>query len=110
MKKRYFAVLLILSVVLIGLIGCNPDTEGKTFYILYDGNGDDGGFPPIDRNFYSAGDKAVVKDKNTLRKNNLDFLYWNTKRDGNGVVYKEGEFITIENSNIRLYAIWGKKP
>jgi len=110
MKKRYFAVLLILSVILIGLIGCNPDTEGKTYNIWYDGNGNDGGFPPVDNNHYTAGQIAYVKGTNTLYKNDRDFLNWNTKQQGDGVSYHEDDPITVKNISIRLYAIWGKLP
>ena len=107
MKKYCFAVLLVLSIILIGCSG--PDTEGKTYSIRYYGNGNTGGFPPEDT-YLLSGETAVVKDKNTLYKNGYEFLYWNTTPEGNGVTYKVGETITVKNINIQLHAIWGKLP
>jgi len=108
MKKYCFAALLVLSII---LIGCNgPDTEGKTYSIRYYGNGNTGGFAPEDNHQYISGETAIVKDKNTLYRNGVEFLYWNTKPEGNGVTYKVGETITVKNINIQLHAIWGKLP
>jgi len=106
MKKCCFAVLLILPII---LVCCSsPNTEGKTYTILYNGNGDTGGYPPVDSNSYKSGDNAVVKDQNTLYKDGYKFLYWNTKQDGSGDIYKPSDTIAIVNINIRLYAIWGE--
>jgi len=109
MKKYCFTVFLILSIVL--MIGCNgPDTEGKTYTIRYYGNGNTGGFYPVDNNSYMSGDTAIVKDRNTLYKDGFEFLSWNTKPEGDGVTYKVGDTITVKNMNIRLYATWGILP
>lgn len=35
------------------------------------------------------------------------FYSWNTKKDGSGILYKEGKFHKLEE-NISLYAIWGQ--
>ena len=107
MKKYSFAVLLILSIIL--MIGCSgPDTEGKTYSIIYDANGATYGFPPTDSNRYASGEKAKVLGKNNLIKDGYEFQYWNTKQQGDGQGYNPGEFITVKNINIRLYAIWVK--
>ena len=106
MKKYSFAVLLILSIIL--MIGCSgPDTEGKTYSIIYDANGATYGLPPTDNNRYTSGKSAKVLDKNNLSKDGFEFLSWNTKKQGDGEKYNPGEFITVKNRNIRLYAIWG---
>jgi len=94
MKKYCFAVVLVLTIILIGCSG--PDTEGKTYTIRYYGNGQTSGFAPEDKNSYKSGDTATVMGINTLKKDGYDFLNWNTKPDGNGVTYKVGETITIK--------------
>jgi len=108
MKKCCFAVLLVLSLILIGCSG--PDTEGKTYTIRYYANGAKIGFYPVDNRRYASGETAVVLDKNTLVYDGYEFLYWNTKPEGNGVKYNVGDIITVKNSDIHLYAIWGKLP
>jgi hypothetical protein len=107
MKKYCLAVLLVLSII---LIGCNPDTEGKTYYIFYDANEATYGFVPTDNNRYKSGETAKVLDKNNLSKDGFEFIFWNTKKQGDGEKYNPGEFITVKNMNIRLYAIWVKLP
>ena len=109
MKKRYFIILLIISIILIA--GCKgPDTEGKTYTIRYYGNGSTSGFPPEDPRQYVSGETATVMDKNTLIKTGYDFLGWNEKANGNGKKYDAGAPITVKNANIHLYPIWVKLP
>jgi len=103
MKKYCFAVLLILSMI---LVGCNPDTEGKTYSIIYDANGATYGFPPTDNNRYTSGKNVKVLGKNNMTKDGYEFQYWNTKKQGDGDKYNPGDTITVKNINIRLYAIW----
>jgi len=108
MKKYCFAALLVLSIILVGCSG--PDTEGKTYRIWYYGNEETGGKAPMDNHLYISGENAVVKDKNTLYKDGYEFLYWNTKPEGDGIIYKVGDTITVNNYTIFLHAIWGKLP
>ena len=106
MKKYFLAVLLVLSII---LSGCNgPDTEGRTYSILYYGNGETGGIAPVDTRLYTSGEDAVVKGKNTLYKDGHEFQNWNTKKQGDGVPYDAGATITVKNFDIFLYAIWKK--
>jgi hypothetical protein len=107
MKKYCFAALLILAIILVGCSG--PDTEGKTFSILYHANGAEGNVP-VDTHQYISGETSVVKDKNTLYKDGYKFQYWNTKPQGDGIIYKVGETITVKNYDIFLHAIWVKLP
>jgi len=100
-------VLLILSMI---LAACDPDTEGKTYSILYYGNGETSGIAPTDKNFYKAGETAVVKDKNTLSRTGYEFLHWNTKTDGTRNTYHVGDPIKVKNYDIFLHAIWGILP
>jgi len=102
MKKNNFIVLLTLAII---LIGCETDPEAK-YSVNYYGNGNIYGFPPEDRNSYQSGETAVVKGKNTLLKSGYKFINWNTKQNGDGETYNEGDKIIIKNFNVFLYAIW----
>jgi hypothetical protein len=107
MKKYCFAALLVLVIILAGCSG--PDTEGKTFKILYYANGAKGNVP-VDNHPYISGENAVVRDENTLYKDGYKFQYWNTKPEGDGITYKVGDTITVKNYSIFLHAIWVKLP
>ena len=102
MKKINFIVILILAII---LIGCTTDPKAK-YSVHYYGNGNTYGFPPEDRNSYLSGETAVVKGKNTLLKSGYTFKNWNTKQNGDGETYNEGETITIKNFNVFLHAMW----
>jgi len=105
MKKSCLIVTVLLILLMI-LAACNPDTEGKTYKIWYDANGATSGFAPTDNTSYKSGDTAKVLGKNTLVKTGYAFKNWNTKSDGSGDAYNEGDSIPVKNISIRLYAIW----
>ena len=101
MKKVVFLILAIT------LIGCETDPDA-TYSVLYYGNGETSGFPPVDRNSYLSGETAVVKGKGSLLKTGYQFKNWNTKRDGSGDAYNSGDALVIKNINVFLYAVWEK--
>ena len=107
MKK--LCSLFIVVLVLVLFAGCAIDPDA-TYSVTYIGNGNTYGFYPVDNTEYKSGDEVIVLGKNTLDKTGYEFLKWNTKPDGTGDSYSEGDRITIKNSNIRLYAIWVVKP
>jgi uncharacterized repeat protein (TIGR02543 family) len=109
MKKCCLIVTVLLILTMI-LAACNPDTEGKTYTILYYGNGETSGIAPTDNNLYKAGETAEVLAKNTLLKTGYVFKGWNTKSDGTGTTYHPGETITVVNYDIFLHAMWGILP
>jgi len=102
MKKIIF---IIFAVV---LIGCEIDPDA-TYSVLYYGNGETSGFPPVDRNSYLSGETAVVKGTGSLLKTGHQFVSWNTKQDGSGDTYSSGVVIPIKNINVFLYAVWAKE-
>jgi len=102
MKKLIF---ILLAVV---LVGCESDPDA-TYSVLYYGNGETSGFPPVDRNSYLSEETAVVKGSGSLLKTGYQFVNWNTKKDGSGVTYNSGDVITIKNINVFLYAVWEKE-
>jgi len=99
--KFCFAALLTLAII---QAGCNPDPDAK-YSVTYLGNGNTYGFAPVDNNRYLYGDKAVVKEKGSLQKEDKEFQNWNTKKDGDGDSYHGGETITVMGA-VFLYAIW----
>ena len=100
MKKITFISLLILAFI---LLSCELPPEDTLYSITYHGNGNTYGYPP---NEYTTGMEAVVLDKGTLIKTGNTFLHWNTRSDGTGSSYSSGDTITINYTNIFLYAIW----
>ncbi len=82
-------------------------TSNPTYVVNYNGNGNDSGSVPEDPNNYLEGDKVAVKDNTgNLLKNGFIFTGWNTSADGSGKSYAPGDTITIDSSDITLYAKW----
>lgn len=63
-----------------------------------------GGIGTMDKQLIPYGEKTVL-NKNVFTKTGYTFKEWNTKADGTGTSYKDGEKITITD-DITLYAIW----
>jgi hypothetical protein len=83
-------------------------TSFPGFYtITYHTNGATGGSVPVDYLSYQHGDAATVLDNiGILEKANNIFIGWNTRTDGTGSSFDAGSTITIDSSNVELYAIW----
>ena len=81
-----------------------PNSEFM-FIVTYDANGGEGTMQPD--TFYYGVLKAL--SNNTYTKSPYNFENWNTKADGNGIPYEEGQNLMI-SKNITLYAQWGTKP
>lgn len=80
--------------------------ESEEYSITYDGNGNDKGTSaPVDENVYHYNDAAVIKNREGLTRSGYNFFGWNTKADGKGTAYSEGQDITVTD-NLKLYAIW----
>jgi uncharacterized repeat protein (TIGR02543 family) len=106
MKKLVFAL-----VILAFLVACSnipENTIDSKYKIIYEGNGNTYGFPPVDNNEYISGSYVTIPDKNTLEKTGYDFDGWNTKSDYSGILYNVGSNIEIKNTNIFLYAVWNE--
>jgi len=104
-KKVFFniAVALILTAV---LASCKKDPDAK-YSVIYNANAlSTSGFV-TDTKEYAAGDKAVVKANAFVYAGNT-FQHWNTKQDGTGDTYVEGDEITIKDYHVFLYAIWSQ--
>ena len=78
------------------------------FTVTYDGNGGESGSVPTDESLYEAGGTAsVLGNSGTLKKTGFSFKGWNTKSDGSGTTYGEGDSILIDGTgHVILYAAW----
>ena len=76
--------------------------------LTYDRNGATGGLVP-DSNQYSVGSTVkVAGNPYSLAKMGYNWVGWNTKADGTGTTYTEGNEITL-NESVTLYAKWEAK-
>ena len=97
----------------LSLIGKSKDAPAKntaklklavpTYTVTYDGNGADSG-KTTDNTAYATGAKATVK-ANGYTRDDYTFTGWNTKADGSGKSYAEGDPIEMLG-NVVLYAQW----
>ena len=74
------------------------------FKVTYDGNGNTGGTPPSDPDFYLAGETVSVLGMNGFVNSGCDYAGWNSLRNGTGEVLS-GTF-TMPSNNYTLYARW----
>lgn len=97
----------------LSLIGKSKDAPAKntaklklavpTYTVTYDGNGADSG-KTTDNTAYATGAKATVR-ANGYTRDDYTFTGWNTKADGSGKSYAEGDPIEMLG-NVVLYAQW----
>lgn len=81
----------------------------STYTVTYDGNGASGGKVPTDSKQYKTQETITVQgNTGNLMKTGYTFVGWNTKVDGKGVTYKNGQTIQMGKENLILYALWSK--
>ncbi|MGG2057469.1 S-layer homology domain-containing protein [Lysinibacillus pakistanensis] len=81
----------------------------STYTVTYDGNGAGGGKVPTDSKQYKSQETiTVLGNTGNLMKAGYTFVGWNTKADGKGVTYKDGQTIQMGKENLILYALWSK--
>ena len=83
----------------------NPP-EPQKYRVTYDGNGATGGQAPADSHEYAEDDTPEVLGRNTLEKTDSQFNGWNTKADGSGEHYGEGDRLSGMKADVTLYAEW----
>jgi hypothetical protein len=96
MKHSLFLLLL-----LVVLVGC-PSHEDPTYRVYYHGNGATSGNVPVDSREYLTGNTATVRGQENLKNGDFTLLGW---RDYDKL-YSPGDYITINRSDINLYASW----
>jgi len=79
----------------------------NNYTIIFDGNGSKSGYTENMSSSYSSG---KVLNANGFILDGYEFVGWNTKPDGTGILYKNGEdicnIVTHNNIEVTLYAIW----
>lgn len=113
MKACSFCIALL--IVLLCLTGCpapgGDNGGGEKYTVTYDGNGNTGGTVPTDSNVYASGSMVTIPgNPGTLAKTNCTFNGWNTKANGSGTTYTQGETCPIGSANLTLYAKWTSLP
>lgn len=79
-----------------------PNSEFM-FIVTYDANGGEGVMRP-DTFYYGNSQDLSLCGNNIMRKDHI-FTSWNTKKDGSGITYKNGQNLIL-NKNVTLYAQW----
>ncbi|MBI9106421.1 MAG: InlB B-repeat-containing protein [Spirochaetales bacterium] len=81
--------------------------ENEIYIVTYDGNSSTGGSVPVDSVEYSSGSVVTVQaNTGGLTKSGYEFIGWNTASDGSGTPYEPGQTLSIDASNVILYARW----
>ena len=107
MKERRTFLLLLL--IVITFIGC-PVVD-TSLHVTYQGNQNTGGSAPTDAISYNQGNEVtILGNSGSLVKSEYTFDGWNTKADGTGTSYEEGETFTIGSQSVTLYAEWTPLP
>jgi Listeria-Bacteroides repeat domain (List_Bact_rpt). len=82
-------------------------TDKTTYTVSYRYDGVCTGTVPVDTVHYLDGAKTIVlKNSGNLQKDGYAFNGWNTASDGTGTSYAAGDTITIDSSDVTLYAVW----
>lgn len=76
--------------------------------VMYDANGGKGSHAPTDGRQHST--IAMPSDvSQSFSRDGYSFAGWNTKPDGSGVSYKDGDGVPVEDKVVTLYAQWRAK-
>lgn len=76
--------------------------------VMYDANGGKGSHAPTDGRQYST--ITTPSDvSQSFSRDGCSFAGWNTKPDGSGVSYKDGDGVPVEDKVVTLYAQWRAK-
>ncbi len=107
----------ILPFVLVGALllltfSCSDSSESKDeFRVIYDGNGQDSGNPPIDDQTYKNGELFVLPDCGNMTKNGHCLTRWSSEPDREDVPWGEpGDMYTMPYGGVTLYAYWEGDP
>ena len=85
-------------------------TNTTTYTVTYNANGATGGSVPSDPNVYLQGATiTVLANSGNLVEPNKGLAGWNTKPDGTGTGYADGNTFQMGPANVTLYALWGTK-
>jgi len=77
----------------------------STQEIKFHGNGNDGGTPPATFR-HQTSSSFKMPGGGSLTKQGYQFVRWNTKPDGTGIAYAEGDDFVMKDQSIVFYAEW----
>ncbi|MDR2699288.1 MAG: InlB B-repeat-containing protein [Nitrososphaerota archaeon] len=85
--------------------------ENPKYSVTYNGNGNTGGFVPVDGNSpYYAGALVVVLNRGSLTRLGYNFLGWATGNNAVLADYGAGDTFQIGATNVVLFAVWQLIP
>lgn len=121
-EKRVLWILLsIIAILIIGIVFAlvyyyptriapsidDPPVEVATVSVVYHENEADRGVVPVDGQTYEPGMRVSVQGNyGRLVRDGYVFDGWNTRADGSGESYQEGDFVLVGEANKHLYAQW----
>ena len=83
------------------------DSDADTYTLTYDANYSGGRDKSYDYEVGDDGRVRVTVEENMFRRSGYTFTGWNTRANGNGTDYKEGDRLTL-TGDLTLYAQWRK--
>lgn len=89
-----------------GTFYCEEDAD---FTVCYDSNEKEEPSKEL-YELYSAGMPVTTANNSFAPAEGMIFKEWNTRRDGTGTGYSEGEHVEPVYGDIKLYAIWAGRP
>ncbi len=84
----------------------NSASGGTTYTVTYNGNGATGGSVPVSINYKKGQTVTVPGNTGSLVKTGYTFAGWNTRADGSGTTYTQGQTFQMGQANVMLYAMW----
>lgn len=82
-----------------------------SYTVMYDGNGNTSGAPPVDGSspYFDGSTVTALGNTGSLAKTSYSFSGWNTAANGSGISYAPSDTFTI-SGNTTLYARWTVGP
>ncbi|MFH0799934.1 MAG: InlB B-repeat-containing protein [Pseudomonadota bacterium] len=120
--SKLFVGFLLILLPMVVVCGCkggfdlltSNSSEGgglNTYTVTYDGNYNTGGTAPTDTTTYVPGQIVTIPgNAGNLARTDYAFSGWNTRDDGGGTTYTQGQTFTIGSANVTLYARWTNSP
>ena len=102
MKKNILLIVISLCCTLL-FSTCEPWIVPQVIFVTYDGNGSYGSMQP--QRFEDGVEESL--DLNQFTRSGYIFVGWNTRSDGKGKSYQDGQVVSFSESTT-LYAQWGK--
>ncbi len=84
--------------------------DGTSYQVCYDANGASGTVPVDSNSYLTSSQVVVMAPTNLVAPTGKRFAGWNTQANGSGDNYNPSESLTINNSDVTLYAQWSSGP